>query len=379
MQGTRVLDLTRVLAGPWATQALADQGADVIKVEPPEGDETRGFGPAPNGHSTYFQSINRNKRSIVLNLRTPAGQEVLSALIDRADVLVENYRPGVAERLGFGWETVRQRRPDLVYVAIHAFGAEGPDAHRPGYDIVIQAMGGLAAITGQHGAPPTKSAASIADLTAGMLATNAVLLGLLHRERTGEGQKIVINMMHAQVSSLAHHLTRYAVTGEEEHQRGNSHAGLVPYDLYPCADGWLALGVANAANWARLVEALHLPHIDAWNTNVERVAHRAAVDAAVRHALQALTVAEADARLTAAGVPCGPVNGVAAAFEHPAVHQVSWEQPGLGEVRSAGPLYQSRTTVQRHRRPPGLGEHTAEILDELGLDLARLEAGGAFT
>ena len=222
-------------------------------MEPPAGDETRAFGPVIDGASTYFLTANRNKRSVALDLKTEAGKRVLHALIDWADVLVENFRPGVADRLGFGWSEIRERRPDLVYVAIHAFGDEHPEWRtRAGYDLLLQHMGGATAMTGFPGSPPTKHPVSNADLLAGLFAVQAMLQGLLHKERTGEGQKIVVNMLQVQASCLAYHASRYAVTGEVGQQRGNSHFGIVPYDVFECADGgsrWPAPTTPPGPDW----------------------------------------------------------------------------------------------------------------------------------
>ena len=386
MNGLRILDLTRVLAGPWATQHLADQGAHVIKVEPPGGDETRGFGPFADGHSTYFLSANRNKQVITLDLRAPASRAVIDALCAWADVIVENYRPGVAERLGLGWADLHARFPRLCYVAIHAFGHpdDGIDAawtDRPGYDLVLQAMGGGAAINGPPGTPPLKHSLSIADLFAGMFAVEAVLLALLERERTGRTQKIVVNMLQVQANVLAHHASRYTVLGEVEQKRGNAHRGLVPYDLYACRDGWLALACGNDTIWARLVDALGLPDTPAWATNAQRLVVREAVDAAVSAALARWSVAEADAALAAAGVPAGPVWTIDKTIACPAVSSVTVEHAALGPVALVGPALRTLTTVSEPRAPAVLNADRDAVLLALGLDaaaIAALASAGAF-
>jgi crotonobetainyl-CoA:carnitine CoA-transferase CaiB-like acyl-CoA transferase len=383
MQGVRVVDFTRVLAGPWAAQHLADQGADVVKVEPPEGDETRAFAPIVRGASTYFVSCNRNKRSITLDLRSEAGREVARRLVDAADVLLHNWRPGIDAEIGLDAASTRARNPRLVHVSLSAFGADGPPewTRRAGYDLVLQAMGGAMSFTGRPGDPPVRAGTPIADLTAGLLVTNAVLQGLLHRATTGEGQAIVVSMMQAQAACLAYHYSRYTVTGEAETQRGNAHRGLVPYDVYPCREGHLALACGNDGIWQRLRSALGVEDRPSWRTNPGRVAAREEVDRAVRDALAGLDAREADAVLTAAGVPCGPVQGVGEVAGHPAVREVSFPHPALGEVRVPGPIVATATTVAHHRRPPLLGEHRDEILAELGLSeehRARLAAAGAF-
>jgi len=383
MRGVRILDLTRVLAGPFATQQLADQGADVIKVEPPEGDETRGFGPVVNGESTYFLALNRNKRSIVLDLTTAAGREILDRLMAWADVVIENFRPGVASRLGADWDTWHARRPELVYVSIHGFGDSAGEAwtRRPGYDLALQAMGGAMAITGFPGSPPQKTGTSIADVTASLLAVQAILLGLLHREKTGEGQRIVVNMLQAQAAALTYHTTRYAVTGEVEAARGNAHRGLCPYDVYRCEDGWIAVCVGNNGQWHRLRALLGAPDEPRWATNSDRIAHRAEVDALVADWLRGRAVAEADELLTRGGVPCGPVHTLAETFAHPATERVSIDHPVFGTIPLVGPPLRTATTIQEHRAPPTLGGDAAQILEQLAFgaaDLARLREGGAF-
>ncbi len=382
MKGTRIIDLTRVLAGPWATMHLADQGADVVKIESPEGDETRQFGPVVDGHSTYFPAANRNKRSVALDLKSAAGVQILHRLLQTADVLIHNFRPGVAPRLGCGWEQLRDRYPRLVYVSICGFGDDPsiPDSRRPAYDLVLQCMGGTVSIGGFPGSPPTRAGVSIADHGAGLLAVNAVLTGLLQRERTGRGQKIVVNMLHAQAASLSYHVTRYTRTGEMETRRGNAHAGLVPYDIYRCADGDLAVACGNDRIWRRLCGALGIPSHARWATNAQRIASREAVDAAIGAALAPLSLAQADALLTAVSVPCGPVNDIAAAIAHPATTLVDVPHP-TGPMAAVGPILVTETTRLRHRPAPALGAHRDEVLAEAGMsdaDIAEAERLGAF-
>ena len=249
MHDIRIIDCTRVLAGPWATQQLADQGAEVIKVEAPDGDETRGYGPIVDGESTYFQALNRNKRSVVLDLKTPEGRARLDQLLATADVLVDNIRDEAAERIGLARERIRQAHPHLVHVGIRGFDPDGaPEwASRPGYDVVIQALAGGMSLTGSPEGPPVRSALPIADLIAGLLTTQAVLFGLLHRQRSGTGSWTVVDMMQANVGSLVYHATRHTLAGDAGPRLGNAHAGLVPYDTYKCADGWLAVGCGNDA------------------------------------------------------------------------------------------------------------------------------------
>lgn len=374
MEGVRILDLSRVLAGPWAAQHLADQGAEVWKVESPEGDETRQFGPVVDGTSTYFVSCNRNKQSIVLDLRTEAGREVARRLASEADVVLHNWRPGVAERLGLDYGALRTEHPGLVYVCLSAFGSDGAAdwTTRAGYDLVLQAMGGAMSFTGTPGQPPVRAGTPIADLVAGLLVTQAVLYGLLHRERTGSGQRIEVNMMQAQAACLVYHLSRYTITGEAEVQRGNTHRGLVPYDVYPCADGWLAVACGNDGLWQKLRSALGIEDRAAWRTNLGRVGARAEVDEAVAGALRALSVADADRRLAVAGVPVGPVQDTAQVVLHPSVDLAAVPHPVLGELALAGPILKTATTRTTHRPPPELGADRDAILASAGYDPDRI-------
>jgi len=382
VRGIRVLDMTRVLAGPWATQMMADQGAEVIKVESPQGDETRRFEPRVGDDATYFQSLNRNKRSIVLDLKTASGRAVLQRLAASSDVVVENFRPGVAARVGLEWPTLHASFPRLVYVAIHAFGdgeSEGTD--RAGYDLVLQAMGGAASFTGFPDSPPVRSGLPVADLLSGLYATQAALLGLLEVERTGRGQKIVVNMLQAQAAALTYQASRYVLTGEEEAPRGSAHRGLVPYNLYPCSGGHIAIACGNDGMWQRLREAVRMEDRVQWRTNAGRVDDREALEQALCSAVAEVAVSELDARLCAAGVAAGPVLTIGQVLGHEAVSHVALRHPRLGEFQLPAPVLQTASTRAEHRCAPELGEHRDALLNELGYgqdSLDELERQGAF-
>ena len=355
----RVIDFTRVLAGPWATQILGDQGFDVIKIEAPEGDETRQFlplmpdGPAA-GESVYFACTNRNKRSIVLDLKSKEGRDIVRRLVRTADVLVENFRPGVMERLGLGDAVLRADNPGLVAVAIHAFGDSDPEwTGRAGYDLVLQSIGGIANLTAD---PPRKAGPSIADLASAQVAVQAVLFGLLDRARTGVGCRRVVSMLDVQHHLLAYFASAWLNTGTEPPAPSNAHPSIAPYNLYRCSDGWLAICCANNPLWEKLRVALALPADPAWSTIRKRVADRTRLDAAIEQRLASRTVAEWDDALGRAGVPCGPALSVASSLAHPLARQLHigpWTFP-------APPL-----AAVAVRPPPKLGEHTAEVLDEL--------------
>ena len=397
LAGVRVLDLTRVLAGPWCTQVLADLGADVIKVERPgSGDDTRGWGPPflkdgegnETPESAYYLCANRNKRSLTVDLSTAEGQAVIRRLAMRSDVLVENFKVGDMARHGLDAATLRAAHPRLVYCSITGFGQDGPYAQRAGYDFAVQGLGGLMSVTGAADGEPQKVGVAVADLFTGMYATVAILAALRHRDATGEGQAIDMALLDAQVAMLANLGSHYLVGGEVPARQGNAHANIVPYQVFAVADGHIIVAVGNDRQFARLCELLGLAALgqDArFATNAGRVRHRDALIPVLQSVFRArgrhawLTVLEA------AGIPCGPVNDLAEVFADPQVRArgmiVETAHPQVDTVPLVGsPLKLSATPVEPPRAPPMLGEHTFDVLREAGFsedEIATLRANGA--
>lgn len=374
LSGIKVLDLTRVLSGPFCTALLGDMGADVIKVEAPEGDSVRNQGAIKDGLSWYFAQFNRNKRSIRLDLRTPEGKDVLARLIARSDVLVENFRPGVLARLGFGDERLKQLRPSLVVCAINGFGSTGPYRDRPAFDFIAQAMSGFMSVNGGADDPPLRSGLPISDLVAGLYAALSITAAVLHARATGQGQRTEVSLTNGMVSLLSFIASNTFATGSAPARSGNDHPIAAPYGLFPTRDGQIALAPADDAFFRRLADALQEPGLKAdrlYATQAARVANRARINAIVGGKLAANTTAYWVETLNAAGVPCGPVNSVAEVFEDPQILEqrmvIDVEHPGYGLVRMLGfPMKLSATPCTVRRPAPGLGEHTDEILAELG-------------
>lgn len=392
LQDILVLDLSRVLSGPYCTMYLADMGARVVKVERPGGgDETRAFGPPfVNGQSTYFLSINRGKESLALDLKAEEGRRIARDLAHRADVVVQNFRPGVADRLGLGWDDLRRDNPRLVYASISGYGLAGlPEYSRlPGYDLVIQGLGGIPSLTGPPDGEPHKVGTSVADLVAGMLALHGILLALYARERTGEGRHVDVSMLDGQVSLLSYLSTMWWSAGQAPPRLGNAHPNIAPYETFRARDGFLNVAVANDAHYVRFCAAIgrqELADDGRFSTNAGRVAHREALLDALRPRLSERGVDEWVRALTAAGLVCGPINDVPTALAHPQLAArdmvVDLAHPSYGPVRVLGsPWKLSGAEIGPTGPPPLLGEHTERILgDLLGLDgaaIRRLEDAG---
>jgi crotonobetainyl-CoA:carnitine CoA-transferase CaiB-like acyl-CoA transferase len=384
LDGVKVLDLTRVLSGPYATLLLADLGAEVWKVEHPlGGDETRELPPFRGSESHYFMSINRNKASIAVDLKNPRGLEVVLGLAARADVVVENFRPGVADRLGLGYGAVAAVNPRAVYCSISAFGQDGPAAHRTAYDVAIQALGGLMSLTGEPGRPPVRAGVPIADLAAGMLADLGILAALLQRERTGLGQFVDASMLDGLLSLMSYFAGRYLLTGEEVRSVGAGHPSAVPYGLFPTKDGQIVLATLAEHFWPRLCDVLELPaeaRDPSLDSNERRVAHRTLVEAMVGDALRRRTTAEWEERLLAADIPHAPVLSVGQALRQPQVVARGLVQamphPRLGGIDVVGnPIRMSESAPVRPQPAPLLGENTRDVLGTvLGLSAEEIDA-----
>jgi CoA:oxalate CoA-transferase len=376
LSGIIVIDLTRILAGPYCTQLLAQLGARVIKVEIPErGDDSRHFGPFAGGRSAYFMSVNRGKESIALDLKAPRDREIFEALLGRADILAENFRPGTMEKLGYGWEALHPRFPRLIYAASSGFGHTGPCADLPAYDMVIQAAGGIMSVTGQEGGVPTAVGLSVADITAGLHLALAINAALLHRERTGETTKIDIAMFDCQLAILENAVMRYTVTGQVPQPLGSRHPTITPFEAFPAADGDLVIACGNDALFERLCEAIGRPDLaqdPAFCSNDLRTRNIEALRAALRPELRRKTVREWLAILEPAGIPCSPINSVAEALAHPqtAARNMLAEiaDPVAGTVRLSGcPLkFSAFPDLRQHPPAPDLDADRERILQEIG-------------
>src|SRR5712691_11355516 len=382
LDGVRVVDLTRILAGPLCTVMLGDMGADVIKVEPPGGDDTRAWGPPFAGaESAYFLGVNRNKRSLTLNLAGKPGQAVLARLIERADVLIDNFKLGTLDKWGFGNAWFEQHVPRLVRCAITGYGASGPKAALPGYDFILQAESGLMSICGEPSGSPIKYGVAIVDVCTGMLACNAILAALNARHRTGKGQKVELSLYETSLAMLVNIAQNYLSVGKDGGRFGNGHPSIVPYTTYQAADAMIAIGIGNERQFARCAEVLGHPEWgkdERFNSNRARVENREAIDGLLNEALSHGAAEMWLAKLQAVGVPCGKINSVAEALDdpHTAARRMveTVAHPVAGDLKMLGiPFKFSDTTCAVRRPPPALGQHNDEILaGELGLSEAAI-------
>jgi len=390
LSGLTIVDLSRVLSGPYCTMLAADMGARVIKIEHPErGDDTRAWGPPfCDGESAYYLSVNRNKESVALDFKDDAGRRVLDALLSKADVVVENFRPGTLERLGLDYASVAARRPSIIFVSISGFGQTGPRRLEGGYDAVAQAEGGLMSITGDTAGPAVRLGVAIADIAAGMFAFQGLLLALISRASSGRGQHVDVGLLDSVAALLTYQASRFFATGESPHRAGNRHLTIAPYDTFDTADGVLVLAVGNDQQWERFCSALGLHAVagdSRFRTNELRVVNYEVLQPLVAAALATRSLDEAVAAIRGAGVPCGAVRSVGEALADPQIIAremvAALEHPALGTILTLGiPTKLSSNPGRIVRHPPRLGEHTRAVLSaDLGLDeprIGELEARG---
>jgi crotonobetainyl-CoA:carnitine CoA-transferase CaiB-like acyl-CoA transferase len=387
-----VVDLSRILSGPVCTMLLADMGAQVIKVEPPpSGDDSRQWGPPfIGGISTYFLSINRNKKSLGLNLKTDDGRHVLWKLIERADVLIENFRPGVLEKLGFGYHAVAKANSRVVYCSISGFGQTGPYRDRPGYDVIAQGESGIMDLTGYPDGPPAKLGASLADVVAGLYAVNGILVALLARHRTGTGQHVDVSLLDGMVSTLTYQALIYLSTGRSPQRLGTRHPSIVPYECFQARDGFVNIAVTNQKQWENFCQVLGFSQIATdprFETMKSRLAHYDELRPMIDQVVSKMTRAETIACMSEVGIPAGPINTVGEIMEDPQIHAremvVELTHPEYGPLRVLGiPIKLSDTPGIVENAPPRFGEHNREVLSELGYseeDIRRLAEAGVIS
>ncbi|MBB6214410.1 CoA:oxalate CoA-transferase [Anaerosolibacter carboniphilus] len=384
LEGIKVLDLTRVLAGPYATMVMADMGADVIKIEAPEvGDDSRQFGPYIQNESAYFMSLNRNKRSITLNLKAPKAKELFIEMVKKADVVVENYRPGTMEKLGLGYEELKKINPRIIYAASSGFGHSGPYSKRAAYDAVVQAMGGIMSITGPKGGKPTRVGPSIGDVTAGLFTAIGVLAALNYRNNTGVGQKVDVAMLDCQVAILENAIARYVVTGEAPKPAGNRHSSITPFEPFETSDGEIMIAAGNDALFVKMCEVFgteEWAQDERFKTNPLRTKHVEELVPLITEVTRTKTTKEWQDLLDKAGVPNGPINTIDKVMEDPQVLArdmiIEVDHPVAGHLKMAGvPIKMSETQGIVRTHAPLLGQHTEEILKELlGMSTEEIDA-----
>jgi len=373
LEGIRVLDLTRVLAGPYATQSLGDLGAEVIKVEPPQGDDTRNFPPFVGRESHYFLALNRSKKSVVIDLKQEAGKDLLRRLVAKSDILIENYRPGVMDKLGLGYEALSAINPGLIYCSISGFGQSGPLRDKPSFDIVTQAMSGALSVNGEKGRPPVKLGLPIGDMVGGVYGPIAILAALHERSQTGRGREIDISLHDGLMGMLGYLAQLSFVTGEDPQPVGSMHPTIVPYGSFQAADGYIIIAVLSETFWPKLCQALEradLANDERFATLPDRREHREVLEEIISKVVASKTVAEWERRLEDHDVPYAPILGVSAALSHPHAQAremvVTAVHRDIGEMRMTGrPVKFPGATQAALTAPPALGEHTREVLRDL--------------
>jgi crotonobetainyl-CoA:carnitine CoA-transferase CaiB-like acyl-CoA transferase len=390
LHGIKVVELAQIMAGPTCGLLLADMGADVIKVEKlPGGDDARGYRePAIHGEPAAFMILNRNKRSLAVNLKAPGGLEVVRRLVAEADVVIENYRKGTLDKLGLGYDVLSQLNPRLIYCAVSGYGRTGPYADKGGFDLIAQGFAGIMSVTGEPGGPPAKSGTSIADINAGILAALGVVAALVSRATTGRGQRVETSLMEAAIQQTYWQSAAFFATGVNPGPTGSAHLLTAPYQAFATRDGWINVGGANQANWERIARVIGRPelvHDPRFASNTDRMRHRDELAAVIGERLGERTSAEWIAELEAAGVPAGPVNRIGDMLADPQVAArdmvIEVDHPRAGRTRALGmPIKFSETSGEMTRPAPLLGQHSREILGQLGYAAAEIEAlqqGGA--
>jgi crotonobetainyl-CoA:carnitine CoA-transferase CaiB-like acyl-CoA transferase len=383
LEGIRVLDLSRALAGPFAAMTLGDMGADVVKIEEPGiGDTTRGFPPFWNGESTYFLSTNRNKRAITLDLTKPAGQDILRRLAGEADILVESFRAGAMERWNAGWDTLREINPRLIYCAISAAGREGPEKDRAGVDLLMQAYAGLMSITGDAAGKPVRTGTSVVDLSTGANAAQGILAALYVRERTGKGQRVDVSLLGSTIAWMTYHAVAYFATGNVPQRMGSSHPSVAPYGAFPTRDGFLVVAIAFDSHWRKFCNVTGNPeYIDhpKLNTNAARIENREFMEATLTAILSERSALDWAGMMDAAGIPCSPIHSIDQVMSLPqALHMgyvAAVPHPEIDDLRMPGiHIGFSDSPSSIRLPPPRLGEHNQEVLTEAGFTSSEIEA-----
>ena len=374
LAGIRVLDLSRVLAGPYCTMMMADYGADIVKIEPPGvGDDSRAFGPFVGKESAYFMSLNRNKRSMTLNFKRQEEVDVFREMVKHADVVVENYRPGTMEKFGLGYEELKKINPKIIYAACSGFGHSGPYQYKPAYDIIVQAMGGIMSVTGPEGGEPTRVGASVGDIIAGMFTAYGVMMALYHRERTGEGQKVDVGMLDCQVAVLENAIARYVTSGDVPVPLGNRHPSITPFSAFTAKDGHIIVGAGNERLWEKLCNILghsELIKDPRFDSNSKRTANVKELMEILNKIFFEKTIAEWMDVLETAELPCAPINTVDKIVNDPQIKAremiVEVEHPIAGPLKMPGvPVKMSLTPGSVDTPAPMLGQHTSELLKEI--------------